>query len=444
VKAALGLLLLLLASCERPEPPASQIAPLASTPPAPVVTAAARDAGDDAASQTPRGPFNVLLIVIDSLRADVQWQGYRRPNAPRLTAFAKQAVVYRQAYSISSTTARSIAPLLAGRYPSEMVRSGEYFTRYYPDNVFLSELVEQAGAHTLAVHAHAYFVRASGMAQGFKDYHILPGTRLNDPEPKPSAERTTAAARSLIARAASTSERGFFAYVQYLDPHAPYLQHDDRPVFGDAPRDRYDQEVHYTDDWVGSLISWVKSRPWGERTAIIVTADHGECFGEHGQLKHGYELWQELVHVPLLIQVPGAEPRVIDMARSQIDLARTVLELMSVPAAPGMRGQSLVPELFGAEPAPRPIVVDLPRDNLQDRRRALIEGDTKLIARGDDERWLLYDLGRDPRERRNLAELEPARLRRMQRRYFELSRQIGLEEVRGNTPLANAPAGRRW
>jgi arylsulfatase A-like enzyme len=194
------------------------------------------------------------------------------------------------------------------------------------------------------------------------------------------------------------------------------------------------------------LIDWVKTQPWGGRTAIIVTADHGECFGEHSQQKHGYELWEELVHVPLLFLVPNASQRVIDVTRSHIDLAPTILELLGAPAASGLRGTSLVAELYGAEAAPRPVLMDLPRDDLQDRRRAVIDGHDKLIARGDDEdaRWLLYDLARDPREKKNLASIDPDRFRRMRRLYARLSSAIPTRDVRGDVVLKNAPEGRRW
>lgn len=447
-QSALLSLLLALGGCERepiPTPATSSSPAPSAAPPPPSASVARLDAGPSADLHR---PVNVLLIVIDSLRTDVPWHGYRRQNAPRLTALARESVVYRRAYSISSTTARSIAPLLVGRYPSEMVRSGHYFTHWYPENVFLGERLTPLGMPTLALHSHAYFFRGTGMAQGFSDYRVLSGTVLNDPEPEPTADRMTETAKRMLRRAADPGGRPFFAYLHYIDPHAPYLAHDDRPDFGEEPRDLYDQEIHYTDDWVGDLIDWVRKQPWGGRTAIVVTADHGECFGEHGQQKHGYELWEELVHVPLFFFVPNATPRVIDVARSHIDLAPTFLELLGAPTDAKLRGKSLVPELYGAEAAPRPVVVDLPRDNLQDRRRAVIDGDDKLIVRGDEDseepRFLLYDLAADPRERKNLARRDPARLRRMRRLLDRFAREVPTRDVRGDVVLKNAPEGRRW
>ena len=102
-------------------------------------------------------PLHVLLIIVDSLRADMPWMGYDRPIAPWLTAFAQRSVTYTRAYSISSSTARSVGPLLVGRYPSEMERNGLFFSRWYPSNEFVSERLSAAGHHTAALLTHTYF-----------------------------------------------------------------------------------------------------------------------------------------------------------------------------------------------------------------------------------------------------------------------------------------------
>ncbi len=417
-----------------PAPAASVAALPSSVPPEP-----------DAAPPAPaREALNVVLILIDSMRADMPWAGYRRKTAPRLTALEKRSVSYTRAYSLSSVTARSAAPLLVGKYASEMPRNGYFFTQWYPENLFLGERLKAAGHRAVATHAHSYFYNKS-MQQGFDDYAILPGTIYDDPEPKPTSERLTAAAKRMLAKNADPGgQRRMFAYFHFMDPHHEYIEHDDAPDFGEEPRDRYDGEIWFTDRAVGDLIAWIEKQPWGKRTAVIVSADHGECFGEHGQIRHGYELWESLIHVPLLFLVPGAAPRRIHTPRSHIDLAPTILDLMGVEVTPPLRGQSLVSELFGSSLPPRPIVADLSRDNLQDRRRAIIDGDLKLIARGDDERWLMYDVVKDPKERTTLTEKRPDEFRRMKKLYDELSAGIPNEEVHGDAVLKNAPPGRRW
>lgn len=241
-------------SAERaPTPPASVSVAVAPSAPA----AEPPDAAPPAAE---RAPLNVVLILIDSMRADMPWAGYRRKIAPRLTALEKRSVSYTRAYSLSSVTARSVAPLLVGKYASEMPRNGYFFTQWYPDNLFLGERLKAAGHRAVAAHAHAYFF-GNGMKQGFDDYHVLPGTIYNNPEPKPTSERLTAAAKRMLAKNADPSgERRLFAYFHYLDPHHDYLEHEDAPDFGDEPRDLYDQEIWFTDRAVGDLIAWIEKQ----------------------------------------------------------------------------------------------------------------------------------------------------------------------------------------
>lgn len=427
---------------------ASASAALAVTADAHARDAAAEDAAPDA-EPAPRGPLNVLLILIDSLRYDMPWNGYSRPIAPFLTEYEKRVVSYTRAYTISSTTARSVAPMLAGRYPSEMRRGGYFFTQWHPDNELLPERLAEEGHARFGVFAHTYFHAGTGVVQGLDPAKMLSGTVLNNLSPKHiTSERIALAARKLMSKPKigdQSEGRRFFGYLHFMDPHAPYLAHEGRPSWGNRPRDLYDQEVHFTDEHVGKLITWIKQQPFGKDTAIIITADHGESFGEHGHLKHGYELWEELVRVPLFIDVPGAKPRRIDTPRSHIDLRRTILELMNVSETADTRGKSLVPELFGAEPEPRVVVCDLPRDNLQDRRRAVIDGRYKMIGIGDDRRLLYFDVVADPGETKRLNTEDPEGFERMRRVYEAVDKDIPVRDVSGDDPpLFNAPAGRRW
>ena len=131
-------------------------------------------------------------------------------------------------------------------------------------------------------------------------------------------------------------------------------------------------------------------------------------------------------------------------ARSQIDLAPTIAELMGVPADPAWPGRSLVPEVFGETLEDRPIVVDLPRCDLMDRRRAVIDGEYKLLSFGDDSSFSLYKVTEDFAEEHELSETEPDRLEAMKSLYAQLSAKIHNEPVVGSAPLKGAPPGRRW
>lgn len=119
--------------------------------------------------------MNVVLITIDSLRADMPWQGYPRDIAPRLTALAKRSVVYAHAYAISSFTSKSVGGLLAGDYPSALTRDGVFFTKYYPSNLMFPEILQAAGVHTAAGQAHMYLDKGRGFEQGFDAYRVVDG-----------------------------------------------------------------------------------------------------------------------------------------------------------------------------------------------------------------------------------------------------------------------------
>jgi choline-sulfatase len=396
----------------------------------------------------PRRPYNVLLVMIDSLRADMPWTGYEREIAPWLTRNQKSCVTYTRGYSLSSYTAKSVAPALVGEYPSAMHRDGFFFTKY-PDekNLFVSERAQKAGHRTFAGHAHGYFLPVLGNNQGFDDYRMIKGGVDIKAVTSVTGEKLSALAKEMLGdqkNVALKPDQRFFAYFHYLDPHHTYVKHDGHPDFGSKARDVYDNEVHYTDKLLGELIDWTREQAFFKDTALIITSDHGEGFGENNQFRHAYELWEPLVKVPMIFCVPGAEPRRLEVRRSHIDLAPTIADLMGLPAEPAFRGQSLLPEIFGATVPPRRVVVDLPRSDLMDRRRGVIADDHKIIAFGDDRTFKVYDLNQDPWEKTDLAKTEPQTLERMKAIYLEESKKIPVVEVVGGAPLMGAPPGQRW
>ncbi len=283
------------------------------------------------------------MVSIDSLRADMPWNGYERDIAPALTAFEKKAVSYTRHYAISSYTSMSVGGFLAGRYLSEVDRSG-YFFGNYPDSVLMfPELLQKAGVRTMSAHAHFYFDQKAGFRQGFDVYEIVPGLSAdNTTDRNVTSPGHLELAMKMLSDKANTSGT-FFAYFHFLDPHDVYMTHEGIPQFGKRARDKYDGEVRFTDMHVGKLLDFVAQQPWAKDTAIIVTADHGEAFGEHKMFRHGFEVWDVLAHVPLMIQAPGITPRRIDVPRSSIDLAPTILELTGAPAEPSFPGRAWCP-----------------------------------------------------------------------------------------------------
>jgi arylsulfatase A-like enzyme len=402
--------------------PSQEVAATSSPDVAPPPPSAAPSAPGAALPQEGKN-LNVLLITVDSLRADMPWAGYGRPIAPAMTAFADTAVVYDRFYSISSYTAMSLGGMLSGRYPSELDRSGYYFAGY-PDSVlFFPELLQQAGVRTMSAQSHFYFDQRAGFRQAFDVYEIVPGLdEDHQTDNNVTSPEQLKLALGMLSDKANTDGR-FFAWFHFLDPHDKYQAHPGI-AYGHTTRDLYDGEVTFTDQHIGKLLDYVASQPWGARTAVVISADHGEGFGEHACFRHGFELWDVLTHVPFMIRVPGVAPRHVATPRSAIDLAPTILDLFGVKKDPAMEGTSLMEELHGKDPPARDIVLDLPRTTDSDRKRALIRGDMKLVAIGDDEAFQMYDLGKDPKEDRDLQWSARTKFEEMKGAYREWSGKI--------------------
>jgi arylsulfatase A-like enzyme len=423
VKIAAASSLLALAGCGASTRPAAADQPVRNEPavqPSPVVAAPPSQPAVAAPSPSPRAaPLNVLLILVDSLRADMPWAGYPRPIAPNLTELEAQSVSYRRGYAVSSYTAKSVGALLSGKYPSSLKRNGYFFTRFTEDALFFPELLQSSGVRTLSAHAHRTMKQDNNLSQGFDEWEVVagigPDTRTDD---HVSSDDLTELAVGMLERQRRVEpDAPFFLYLHYLDPHRNYLKHREAPDFGDRARDRYDAEVFFTDLWIGRLLEYCKKQPWFDRTAIIVSADHGEAFGEHGMHRHAFELWNVLTHVPLFIRLPGTAPRRIDVPRSHIDLAPTIVELLGRHVSSDFAGKSLVSELYGEDPGPRPVLLDLPADSNNAPRRALIDGNFKLLVFEDTGKRMLFDLAADPGELDDLSRKRPALLAELSARF---------------------------
>jgi arylsulfatase A-like enzyme len=365
--------------------------------------------------------MNLVFITIDTLRTDVGFMGYPLRTTPNLDALAARSTVYERAYSMASYTGKSIGPLFIGKYPSETLRDGAHFTKYAPDNVFLAERLQAAGFHTMGCASFWYFRRESGLTQGIEEWDVsaIPNDYKLDTDTATTSDKVTDAAIRLLSRPEATSGR-FYLWAHYFDPHAQYVPHAGAPNFyvergpDSWAKAAYDGEVWFTDKHVGRLLDFIEAAPWGKDTVIVVTADHGEAFGEHGLEWHGTDLWEPLVRVPLLVYVPGARPHRIAQKRSHIDLVPTLLDLMRVtpPADGELSGQSMVADLM-AKPDDdideRDVYIDMPGGPIVLMRRALIHGPTpgmKLYHLGGQS-YRLFDLAKDPDEANDLVSKRP-------------------------------------
>jgi choline-sulfatase len=427
-RASIIALSIAIAACgKKPSPPPPEPAASASASAAPV--AIAPEASTTTSAPMKNGPWNVVLVSIDSLRADMPWAGYDRPIAPNLTALHAKSTAYTHAYSTSSFTSKSVPGMLTGRYPSELARTGAFFTRYTKKEEFFCTGLGEQGVPCIGAHAHMYFAKGnSGFEHGFREWKIVPGITFDyQTDPYVTSDKLTPMAIEMLGAVQEPSASGrkpFVAWFHYMDPHDEYKGHTESPHFGKRPRDLYDEEVFFTDLWVGKLLDWIAAQPWAANTVIAVTADHGEAFGEHGITRHAHEVWEELVRVPLFFHVPGGTPRTIDTPRSAVDLAPTIVELVGGKALEGIPGKSLAKELRGGDAEERDVIVDLPEDDYNERRRALVHGKWKLIAFGDDVRFSLFDLEADPKEEKDLFWKDKEMGQEMRDRYKRIGKSI--------------------
>ena len=400
--------------------PSAEVAPTPEVTVAPVVTAApAVTASPPPPVVAARRTYNVLLITVDTLRFDLGFMGYPKPVTPNIDALAARSVVFERTYATASFTPKSLGPMLIGRYASETNRDFEHYTTFFPTNVFLAERVHIAGVRTFAGMCHRYFTFRNGLQQGFDvwDTSAMP-PKMTDNDRRVTSDRLTNVALDLLAKPENVAgPRRFFGWFHYFDPHLPYVPHAGAPDLhaldgSKMARARvpYDEEVWFTDQQVGRVLSYVASQPWGADTAIVLTADHGEAFGEHNHVGHGREVWESLVRVPLLVYVPGAKPKRVAAKRSHIDLAPTIMDLLGapLPSDRSLRGTSLVADVGaanGAVPVERDVYIDMPEGPFNEMRRALITGPSpgaKVVDVGG-RRFELYDLAKDPNELQNLG-----------------------------------------
>lgn len=372
--------------------------------------------GRDSAARHP----NVLVICIDALRADhLGVYGATPSPSPSLDAFTKSAVVFENATSVASWTKPSVPSLLTGLYPEEhgvYDNSGKHVDTLASGAVPLASILAAGGYRTAAFVENDQLVkRFSGLDRGFSLYFDGAG------HPAQIVDR-------FLSWVGHDDAKPWFAYLHFLDPHFPYTPDDFtmgpdeagrlktrawhwdlRGVAWGMMRDRvnagtlaldaaaladlerlYSLEIHAVDAVVGRLLTLLEADGLLDRTMVIVTADHGEGFLEHGRLDHGYGPYQELLHVPLVIRLPGGErggTRVAALAQN-VDIAPTVLDRVGLATPTGWSSVSLMPTLTANAKEVRSTALALEQHGqwhllgLRDRRFSYVrsEGGTREVA----------------------------------------------------------------
>ncbi len=387
------------------------------------------------ACSVPR-PQNVVVIVVDTLRADhLGVYGYSRETSPAIDALAADAVVYERAYSTAPWTMPSVASMLTGLSPN-----GHGLTRVEAlpqEAVTLAEILGEQGYSTAAVVSHRLLGRRFQFDQGFE---IFDETPSRVPARGIVAGRVTRSAQEIV-RELATRDRPFFLFAHYFDPHYPYVPHEQyefapegvgrldgtesieelRGLADDLSpeevafvRDLYDEEIRHTDEGIGRLVSTLRELDLYDNTLLVITADHGEEFLEHGWIGHTRTLYDELVRVPLLVRAgkAGEHGTRSSAVVSLSALAPTILEIL------GLEGSGYD---FEAEPLPgvMPDGDTTSRDAVlttvdyvpvmekhavkTTSKNALVAGRHKIIRDNLSGEIEVYDLNGDPGEMDNLA-----------------------------------------
>jgi choline-sulfatase len=231
----------------------------------------------------------------------------------------------------------------------------------------------------------------------------------------------------------------WFLWLHYFDPHAPYLAHEGiSEAFGtEEALDLYDGEIAFTDRHLGRLFDAFERLGFAQNTVVVLVADHGEEFGEHGEKGHGYDLHEEVVHVPLVVRAPGLAPRRVPDVVPTVDVFPTLLELCVAKAQTEIEGRSLAPLLRGAADPPREACSEA-RWKFQHDITSLTRGNWKYIDshRREDVSEMLFDHAVDPAETKNLLKDHPdraAELRAGLRARIERAKALGAGYERHET-----------
>ena len=367
---------------------------------------------------------NVILIVVDALRADhLTHAAYSRNTSPFLDRLAARGVVFETTISQSSWTKTSLPSLLSSLYPeAHGVRRVE---DVLPDSVqLLPELLKNQGYRTFGIHGNPWMDERFGFNQGFDEFIFK------------HWYKDSLDARVLNKQALrwldEGSNRPFFLFLHYMDVHSPWKPPEEFDVFGPEGVDQYDASILFVDSQIGALYEDLNKRGLADNTWVVITADHGEEFLEHGNERwgHGVTLYQEVLRVPLIFHHPteAASGKRVEQQVRLIDVAPTILDLLRIPIPDDMDGISLAHDVVEAAAVERQDLMAFSQVGLNDAAPgknllAVTTPEHKYIldlVSGDEE---LYDLKLDPGETRNLSTSNQAIARRFREEVLQ-SRRI--------------------
>ena len=376
---------------------------------------------------------NVLLVTIDTLRGDALGSYGGRAATPNLDRLAHDGLQFTFAHAHAVMTLPSHTSILTGRYPFDHhVRDNAGFR--LPESArTLAEAAQERGMATGAFVGAFPLDRQFGLAQGFEIYDDLSGRDVAPSDfafsERPAAEVVTQATAWI-----QKQQRPWLAWVHVFDPHSPYAP--PAPFAEQYRGHEYAGEVAYTDQALAPLLDLVRS---GSRpTTVVVTGDHGEGLGDHGEATHGVFAYESTLRVPLILAQVGpftsaGRGKRIDASVRHIDILPTIAALAGLKISADLPGRSLL--IAEAETEPRPSYFEAMTAMLKRGwapLRGVIEGHRKYIDLPLDE---LYDLKADPAESRNLVASSPQDVRTLTARLHEFGSELPVEQKNENAEV---------
>jgi arylsulfatase A-like enzyme len=341
---------------------------------------------------------DILLVTVDALRADrVGIYGHARGITPEIDRLGREGVVFEAAYTPTPHTSYALVSLMTGKYMRALLLQGTA-----EDSETLADVLRRYGHRTAAFYPPAAFFVDRERFAAFEERAL--GFEYRKIEFAPASARVEQLAAYL---AEAPRDHRIFTWVHLFEPHEPY----EPPAgfeLGSSDVDRYEGEVRAADAGVGGLVRAMRAARPG--AVVIVSADHGEEFGDHGGRYHGTTVFDEQVRVPLVVSAPGAlAPRRVAEPVSLVDLAPTILGALGIPVGPRVRGRDLGGLCAGAGEGEGFAFSETDEQTLLARER------WRLVCARRIGACRLFDVRSDPAQRRDLAATEVERVAQMKR-----------------------------
>jgi len=361
-----------------------------------------------AKGKAPNRP-NIILITIGELRRDhIGVFGYNRDTTPNIDRLAKDSIIFKNGYSLFPKTPYSVGSILTGLHPNKILRDYDNNNKKL-SYITLPEILRYYDYKTCSIVPDEWHAADRYWAKGFELFDNTSATiEEHNKQDLITSPNVTEKAIEFIK---NHKNNRFFLYLMYFDPHEFYVFHEGFSKWGKDDIDLYDGEIAFNDYQLGRLLNYLKFENLYDNSLIFFSSDSGEEFGEHGGRSHDHKVYNELLHNPIIVKLPGSKGRRSDYFATTMDAVPTILKLLNIEHAESFDGVDLMSHL---ETDKRTLFA------ASARHRSIIKDDWKLIYNMLYNTYELYDLNRDPGEQDNLIDREKDKATQLKYELFEL------------------------